>query len=162
MIKKPWQTLLIKVFSILLIIFGILMSIGTVNGLIMFLQGKVNIPTPELIEKHSYSYFLWEKSMSSHLRGFYIRWLIYSLLILVCGIGMLRLKNWARMMFVALLIWGMFSNVLNIVKGLRYGEPASEVINIGFVILFFLLPLVIIYFFTRPTVKEQFKCNAPL
>jgi len=81
----------------------------------------------------------------------------------VCGISILKLKNWARILIMPLMviysILGSYITYAWII--LQYPDDPilfKFVLPVGSYLVFFLAPLIIsIYFFTRSKVKEQFK-----
>jgi hypothetical protein len=83
---------------------------------------------------------------------------ISSILSMVGGIGLLLRKNFARylIIFVAFgCIYGLFPDTIDLVKSFNKGSPPIDRIVqdvVGWIII-----SGIIYFFTRPKVKEQFK-----
>ena len=66
---------------------------------------------------------------------------------LICGISILKLKNWARILFICLMIILGFWMMPMLIKDFRT-FPAN---------LWFIFAAVSIFFFTRSKVKEQFK-----
>lgn len=84
--------------------------------------------------------------------------LVEIILFLAIGIGLLKLKEWARKFVV-------YSNIIVILLfisrtiWLYVVSPESPLFPIGIMAIFTAVPilLLIIYFFTRPKVREQFK-----
>jgi hypothetical protein len=73
---------------------------------------------------------------------------------LVIGIGLLKLKEWARKSVIIYYILIVLAFPVAIVVGSLYSEILSMLIDY---IPQFIIVGVVIYFFTRPKVKEQFR-----
>jgi hypothetical protein len=69
---------------------------------------------------------------------------------LICGIGIIWRKLWSRYLCIFLYSWG-FINNLSLIYILK--ETIITILIVCYVIIY----LSIIYFFTRPKVKEQFR-----
>lgn len=80
-----------------------------------------------------------------------------SIILLISGIGILFLKNWARLTAVIVSVYIMLNMAYNILVLLSYSEPISNLK--GTVISFltaYLAQIFIICFLMRPSVREQF------
>ncbi|MGD9015061.1 MAG: hypothetical protein PVI33_03450 [Candidatus Omnitrophota bacterium] len=76
---------------------------------------------------------------------------VFSVLYLMIGSGLLKLKEWSRKWAIYLSVFGIFFNLIYSVKCFsRDLRPTGWIGN-------FILAFIIIYFFTRPKVKEQFR-----
>ncbi|MGD0336517.1 MAG: hypothetical protein ABSB18_05390 [Candidatus Omnitrophota bacterium] len=97
---------------------------------------------------------------------------ILAILLLILGIYILKLKEWARKAIIYYSIYSIISVFFIMVayklglplrgSDLRditatYQTPVMKIVVISVLIITNLLSLLIIYFFTRPKVKEQFK-----
>ena len=69
---------------------------------------------------------------------------------LICGIGIFWRKLWSRYLCIFLYSWGCINN-LSLIYILK------ETILTSLIICYAIIYLSIIYFFTRPKVKEQFR-----
>ena len=81
-------------------------------------------------------------------------------LLLVIGVGLLKLKEWARILEIILTFGGvLFRIVIYLISILRYAIPLNRawIFFIKGNILGWITAGIIIYFFTHPKVKEQFK-----
>lgn len=84
---------------------------------------------------------------------------------LVCSIGILRLKNWARLLTICftslLLLPCSYIIVRLIIFTIQGGYKGPQAI--GYLPLLLVIPYIPFYapliYFTRPKVKEQFKCS---
>jgi len=75
----------------------------------------------------------------------------FCILSLMIGDGLLKLKGWARKWAIYLSVFGIFFNLIYSVRCFSRGlRPGGWIGN-------FILAFIIIYFFTRPKVKEQFR-----
>jgi len=74
---------------------------------------------------------------------------LLQLAFIICGIGVLQLKEWARNLIVSILAIGLLFSILFFVV-LASSPLIKKLSNIIFDGLF-------LWFFTRPKVKEQFK-----
>lgn len=94
---------------------------------------------------------------------------LFGICLFISAVGILKLKNWGRILIILLAIYDLISEVIPDI--LQSNKIIGDVINqhpnipqqLLFLIGFFLLILLIIFdifiivFFTRPKVKEQFK-----
>jgi len=91
---------------------------------------------------------------------------IGSILYLVAGIGLLKLLKWARMFTIVInILFSIFSSITFFIYTRPYLIPyfmrlnrnkSALLTNIGQIMVYAWL-LLVIYYFTRPKVKEQFK-----
>jgi hypothetical protein len=93
----------------------------------------------------------------------YIVNMVLPIAFLISGIGVLQLKNWARILFIIVTGIGLITtlHVLFLSTKLTnlgaypfYGSERANLFNIGFTFMLFVIP---IYYLTRPKVKEQFR-----
>ncbi len=89
---------------------------------------------------------------------------IGSIILLILGINILRLKEWSRKWIIYFSIFAPFEALFLLPKSkfvatLRMSKPGTKVDGYIFFVIFFttICSLIVIYFFTRPKVKEQFK-----
>jgi len=81
-------------------------------------------------------------------------------LLLVTGIGLLKLREWARILEIILVLGGVLFQIVKYVSSiLHYAVPLNEawIFFLKGNIFGWIIAGIIIYFFTRPKVKEQFK-----
>ena len=79
---------------------------------------------------------------------------------LLSGIGLLKLKEWARILTIILTIVGvLFRAIIYLRSILLDAMPLNEalIFIIEWNFLTWIIAIIIIYFFTRPKVKEQFR-----
>ena len=97
---------------------------------------------------------------------YFVYTMLYGLVVSFTGIGILRLKSWARIMALVLIaiqcIQGSVRSIRDINKMREYGAP-NFAINMSLFMLVIIvgIGISIIYYLTRPSVKEQFKVNLP-
>jgi len=84
--------------------------------------------------------------------GIYLLNLIFATAVFIIGMGLLRLKSWARILIIFQAIYGVTRAVIEIT--LRFSSPQTLKW-----IYFLLFSLFIIWFFTRKSAKEQFKSD---
>ena len=78
--------------------------------------------------------------------------IVLSLIPLLIGWGLWKLKNWARIISIVLFALG----ALAALAGVGIGAMAGEMICLGFNLVFLLLYAWIIWYLTRPHVKQAF------
>ena len=79
---------------------------------------------------------------------------LFSILYIIAGIGVLMLKPFARYLAITTSILGIAINTIKLVSYLNKGVPSQIIIAL---VGTYLIHSAVIYFFTRPNVKEQFK-----
>ena len=80
----------------------------------------------------------------------------------IIGLGVLKLKNWSRILLIIL----MSMNIVAAVAGLCLAitnvfNKSLTIPEIGFKFISLLICVFVIFFFTRPKVKEQFRYELP-
>ena len=78
-----------------------------------------------------------------------IRMTIYSILIYISGIAILLRRNWGRLLFLCIIIAGFLSNLVGIL--------IHKALLVPFHALHLLIASIVLFYLTRPRVKEQFK-----
>jgi len=123
---------------------GIALSLCMIGGILMLINGYFNV--------------------AESLIG-----LIRFSLLLIFSIGLLKLKNWARIGFIALELVEFFNDVLFKLFNLSNEAETLQILfralskdtSTNYVLLFLgmetIIIVVIIFYLTRPKVKEQFK-----
>ena len=125
-------------------------SLGvTIFGWLAIILGAVSF----LFNLRTTFIYLKEEGIFITLITFLIFCNIANVLQIIYGIGVLQLREWARKMaiimsIVVLIIYPLLYLIFGIV--LTYKNLIVMMITLGF-------PIAIIYFFTRPRVKAQFK-----
>ena len=142
-------------------------SVGVIIGVILL--GLVLLLIGITGSRISYSFFLLisRNPPSSILRtdiiGNAIILPILSIFLIVCGIGLLALKNWARKLsLLILLILLVDVSIMPLLNAISVGCSSDKlgmllrgIISTFFYYLF--LYILIAFFLTRPKVKEQFR-----
>jgi len=83
-----------------------------------------------------------------------LTYIIFPTSYIISAIGLLMLKNWGRLLAIITASMALLTLLFGIVFTFIIKHP------IGFsypILLGFLFPLIIIYYLTRPTIKERFK-----
>ncbi len=94
--------------------------------------------------------------------------IVYNFILLVTAISVLRLKNWGRILAIILSIWSLIGTPFDIynyfyhftLKNTLTWEISAfyfSVTWIVYTILYYIFCMFLLYFFTRPKVKEQFR-----
>lgn len=117
-----------------------------VSIVILFTFFKIRKSFDYLIDTHIFSKELLEYTIISSP--------ILSFLSLISGIGILKLKSWGKNILIGLAVYNLLGKFIMIYVGISQKTPAGRPIS---VVLYFIVYGYIIYFFTRPNVKEQFK-----
>jgi len=121
-----------------------------VFGIIAIIIGSIIFYSIIPLTKFTYPFYLHS-----------LPYFIVAILFILSGVGILKLKNWARILFFLLMIiWSFFglqaSRYMQVYY-LIYRKSHSLGPIIGWVVYFLLPSLAAFYYFTRPKVKEQFK-----
>lgn len=133
-INNKKRSIGVSIFGIIFIILGILLFVD------LYISFK-NIPL-EVIKYFPYFHLL----MSPFL-------ILYSSLYIICGIGILRLRFWARYIIIVLLV-SSFMSPLN--QALIFG---GQSLNIRAILAHFVIVFFILWFFTRAKIKKQFEAE---
>ena len=87
--------------------------------------------------------------------------LMYGLSIIISAIFILKLKNWARIVFIVLILGSMIfwlqGEYAICASNIAHGFSVSILEIFVFLIVKGIIPALCIYYLTRPKVKEQFK-----
>lgn len=143
----------VVIFAISLIAFGsfsaflLILSIALISLKDIVPEFKAMVPVGTL----SMSLF-W---MSSLLYLFiFLSWV-------VCGIGVLHLKDWARQFLRIVMVFHLLNMIINIYLNIFLAQEVMSKIPIGFltggIAIAFSYYLGVIYFFSHPNIVKQFK-----
>ena len=127
-------------------LFGRIFSVVGISGAIILLIGLVGLIFREKAGFDLYKYYSSEKELIIKLLYILFVYVPWSII----GFGTLKLKPWARILSISLMIIYLLSNILNIM-GLFL-----SVRNIWTSLFWIFLTSFTIYFFSRPKVKRQF------
>lgn len=133
----------VTIFGIIVTLFGGLPIVGL---LILFLVsiGKDDIVKILTLKNDSISQTLF----------LFLAYLFF----LISGIGILKLKNWARVILITLISINFIASLIglcfSIIKALKGNINLFYIISAFISLLIFVF---VVYFFTRPKVKGQFK-----
>lgn len=95
--------------------------------------------------------------------------IIFMLILLICAIGIFLRRNWARKSLIIIMILSTLLTLKTLIFGPRILEKHIDILSSGertvtvtrhsviLSIIFLIIYIVIIFFLTRPKVKEQFK-----
>ncbi|MCU0652321.1 MAG: hypothetical protein MUC39_05205 [Candidatus Omnitrophica bacterium] len=79
---------------------------------------------------------------------------IVAVLLMISGIGILKNKSWGRKILLYISIYNLLAKIILLCLGITQKTPAGKPLGLA---ISFGVYLLIIYYFTRPKVKEQFK-----
>ena len=98
-------------------------------------------------------------AVESFYKKFYHSEVQYGLCILLVGIALLRFYGWARALTIIFSIFNLYNASLGYMKWVSLISTYPEIFMVDstYRLIRMLCDLLIIYFFTRPKVKEQFK-----
>lgn len=88
------------------------------------------------------------------MRTLAIRRIVYAFIFLISGIGIIKRKNWCRLLFMTMIVIIFLSNFLDII--LHRSILAKIMQSIRIYSLLLLITFIPLFYFTRTKVKEQF------
>ena len=161
----------VTVFGILNIVFAALAILGLIGSIALFFVPAANNPVIKII----------------HENPFYAAWLKISILLgllscsalLAAGIGLLRLKSWARTLSIVYaiyaIVFGILGTVVNFIflvepmlKEAQHQQGPEAASALGGAIggsfggcLGMIYPVLLLFFMTRPAVVAAFQPTAP-
>ena len=125
-------------------------SIGvTISGILLILWG---------LYRFSFQVVYFDKSLFFAKDPFALRaviGIIFPLLMIIIGIGVLCLRNWARICFRVMCIFQIAISIFDLVGGILGGEAIYifSFLSLGVLVI----STIFVIFFNHPKVKEQFK-----
>lgn len=88
------------------------------------------------------------------MRTLAIRRIVYALIFLISGIGIIKRKNWSRLLFMTMIVIIFLSNFMNIILHRPILDKIMQSIRIYSLLL--LITFISLFYFTRTKVKKQF------
>ncbi len=124
----PRSTLVTAVAWIFIFLSGFAVLIGSLQGLLIFLV----FPKAEMTEALNAAAQAGEvpevsRFMFQYMEWFFVGFLAVSIAALASSIGLLRRKNWARILFVGILGFGVIWNLGGLAFTFSFMDPASFV-----------------------------------